>query len=174
MPLALVKVDGAQLHRSSRVWRDRTGPRARKMVPRQPFTSLTRRGEDTLRSSLPAIMLSAMTAPQGRRPVGYAWDADRACWASYTTGEPLDDATYMEGVRARRRACDRRRYWDESTGVRQRRKLRARVARKRPLKPVQGTLDGLLRRRRAAQLTLDHAHSEAPETGGLKKPDVKE
>ena len=64
---------------------------------------------------------------------------------SYTTGEPLDDARYMEGVRDRRRACDRRRYWDETTGVRQRRKVRARLERKRPPEPLRSTLEDALR-----------------------------
>ena len=84
-----------------------------------------------------------MTPPRGRRPVGYFWDARSACWLSYTTGKPLDEATYMEGVRARRRACDRRRYWDETSGVRQRRKVRARLERKHPPKPLQSTLGEL-------------------------------
>ena len=70
-----------------------------------------------------------MTPPRGRRPVGYLWHAGGAGWVSYTTGQPLDVARYMEGVRDRRRACDRRRYWDETTGVRQRRKVRARLER---------------------------------------------
>ena len=64
---------------------------------------------------------------------------------SYTTGEPLDVARYMEGVRDRRRACDRRRYWDETTGVRQRRKVRARLERKRPPQPRQRILEELTR-----------------------------
>ena len=70
-----------------------------------------------------------MTPPRGRRPVGYLWHEEGARWVSYATGEPLDVARYMEGVRDRRRACDRRRYWDETTGVRQRRKVRARLER---------------------------------------------
>ena len=86
-----------------------------------------------------------MAPPRGRRPVGYVWDARSARWLSLTTGEPLNGATYMEGVRARRRACDHRRYWDEGTGVRQQRKVRARLERKRPPKPLQSTLEELTR-----------------------------
>ena len=86
-----------------------------------------------------------MTPPRGRRPVGYLWHAGGARWVSYTTGQPLDVARYMEGVRDRRRACDRRRYWDETTGVRQRRKVRARLERKHPPEPLQSTLEDALR-----------------------------
>ena len=64
---------------------------------------------------------------------------------SYATGEPLDPGMYLEGVRDRRRACDRHRYWDETTGARQRRKVRARLERKRPPQPRQSTLEELTR-----------------------------
>ena len=42
-------------------------------------------------------------------------------------------------------ACDRHRYWDETTGARQRRKVRARLERKRPPQPRQRTLEELTR-----------------------------
>ena len=67
------------------------------------------------------------------------------------TGQPFDPVRYVAGVKRRQAECQRRRYWDESTGARQRRLARA--------KAVAGK-----RRRRAEQLTLDQARSDTAQT----------
>ena len=66
-------------------------------------------------------------------------------WYHAVTGKPFNEEVYIVGVRRRQAECERRRYWDDSSGTRQRRLLRSvRDAANRP------------RQRRAAmQLTLE-------------------
>ena len=60
------------------------------------------------------------------------------------TGKPFNKDAYFAGVRRRQAECKRRRYWDDTSGTRQRRLLRSmRDAANRPRK-----------RRTAMQLTL--------------------
>ena len=89
-------------------------------------------------------------APVGRPLVDYIWKEGFG-WIHTATGEPFDHDAYMSGVRRRQRDLERRRYWDPSTGTRDRRRLRAK--RQAAAKP---------RKRRAEQLTLDQARSDAP------------
>ena len=90
--------------------------------------------------------LPLMPRPLGRPFAEYAWQ--EGCWVHATTGEPFSQATYRAGVLRRQAECERRRYWDASTGTRERRLQRTR--REAAARP---------RKRRAAQLTqltLDH------------------
>ena len=71
-------------------------------------------------------------------------------WLHATTGMPFDEDVYRAGVLRRQAACERRRYWDPSTGARERQRERNKLlATARPLK----------RKRRAEQLTLDQVRS---------------
>ena len=88
-----------------------------------------------------------MARPPGRPLVEHVWREDGA-WVHAASGEPFDPVRYVAGVKRRQAECQRRRYWDESTGARQRRLARA--------KAVGG-------RRRAEQLTLDQVRSDASE-----------
>ena len=97
-------------------------------------------------------------APVGRPPLGYEWK-DGFGWIRTATGEPFSQATYRAGVLRRQAECERRRYWDASTGTRERRLQRAR--REAAARP---------RKRRLTQLTLDHVR----EGGATPKPDSLE
>ena len=90
-----------------------------------------------------------MARPPGRPLVEHVW-RDGA-WVHVATGQPFDPVRYVAGVKRRQAECQRRRYWDESTGARQRRLARA--------KAVAGK-----RRRRTEQLTLDQARSDTAQT----------
>ena len=90
--------------------------------------------------------LPLMPRPLGKPFAEYAWQ--EGCWVHATTGEPFSQATYRAGVLRRQAECERRRYWDASTGTRERRLQRTR--REAAARP---------RKRRATQLTqltLDH------------------
>ena len=66
---------------------------------------------------------------------------------------PFDEDVYKAGVLRRQAACERRRYWDPSTGARERQRERNKLlATARPLK----------RNRHAEQLTLDQVRSDNP------------
>ena len=87
-----------------------------------------------------------MARPLGRPLAEYVWQ--EGYWIHATTGEPFSQATYIAGVLRRQAECERRRYWDASTGTRERRLQRTR--REAAARP---------RKRRATQLTqltLDH------------------
>ena len=84
-----------------------------------------------------------MARPQGRPLAEHVW-RDGA-WHHAVTGEPFNKDAYFAGVRRRQAECERRRYWDDTSGTRQRRLLRSmRDAANRPRK-----------RRATMQLTLD-------------------
>ena len=84
-----------------------------------------------------------MALPRGRPLAEHAWRDGKWCHA--VTGEPFNEEVYMAGVRRRQAECERRRYWDNSSGTRHRRLLRSmRDAANRPRK-----------RRTAMQLTLE-------------------
>ena len=93
----------------------------------------------------------AMVRPHGRPLVEHLWRDGE--WLHVATGMPFDEDVYRAGVLRRQAACERRRYWDPSTGVwdgqRERNKL---LAAARPLK----------RKRHAEQLALDHVRSDNP------------
>ena len=88
-----------------------------------------------------------MALPPGRPLAEHVW-RDGA-WVHVATGQPFDPVRYVAGVKRRQAECQRRRYWDESTGARQRRLARAKAV-------------GGKRRRRAEQLTLDQARPDTP------------
>ena len=74
-------------------------------------------------------------------------------WLHATTRMPFDVNVYKAGVLRRQAACERRRYWDPTTGVRERQRERNKMlAATRPLK----------RKRHGEQLTLDHVRSDSP------------
>ena len=102
--------------------------------------------------------MKKMAPPPGRPLAEHVWKEGFG-WVHAATGELFDQAIYMAGVHRRQAECERRRYWDPSTGVRERRLQRTkRVATKR--------------RRRAEQLTLDRVRSDTPEIyEGLKEID---
>ena len=83
-----------------------------------------------------------MVRPQGRPLAEHVWRDGG--WYHAVTGEPFSKDVYFVGVRRRHAECERRRYWDDTSGTRQRRLLRSmRDAANRPRK-----------RRTAMQLTL--------------------
>ena len=93
----------------------------------------------------------AMARPPGRPLVEHVWRGGE--WLHATTGMPFDEGAYKAGVLRRQAACERRRYWDPSTGVRERQRERNKVlAAARTLK----------RTRDGEQLTLDHVRSGIP------------
>ena len=74
-----------------------------------------------------------MARPQGRPLAEHVW-RDGA-WHHAVTGEPFNKDAYFAGVRRRQAECERRRYWDDTSGKRQRRLLRSiRDAANRPRK----------------------------------------
>ena len=84
-----------------------------------------------------------MTRPQGRPLAEHFWRDGR--WHHAVTGKPFNEEEYIAGVRRRQAECERRRYWNDSSGTRQRRLLRSmRDAASRPRK-----------RRAAMQTTLE-------------------
>ena len=93
----------------------------------------------------------AMARPPGRPLVEHVWRGGE--WLHATTGVPFDEGAYKAGVLRRQAACERRRYWDPSTGVRERQRERNKVlAAARTLK----------RTRDGEQLTLDHLRPGIP------------
>ena len=83
-------------------------------------------------------------APVGRPPIDYEWK-EEGDWFHVVTGARYTYEAYKAGIRKRQRELEKRRYWDESTGTRERRRtrtLRAAAARAsaRPRKPRQATL----------------------------------
>ena len=59
-------------------------------------------------------------APVGRPPLGYEWREGR--WVHAATGGPLSQETFRAELRRRQRELEKRRYWDEDTGTRARRR----------------------------------------------------
>ena len=86
-----------------------------------------------------------MARPQGRPLVEHLWRDSG--WYHAVTEKPFDQEVYIAGVRRRQAECERRRYWDDTSGTRKRRLLRSmRNAASRPRK-----------RRAAMQPTLESA-----------------
>ena len=67
-------------------------------------------------------------APRGRPPTGHTFDAEMGAWMNDETGQPLDPRLHAALVECKKRACQRRLYWER--GGRQRRL--SRYVRKRP------------------------------------------
>ena len=83
-----------------------------------------------------------MARPRGRPLAEHVWRDGE--WYHAVTGKPFNEEVYIAGVRRRQAKCERRRYWDDSSGTRQRRLLRTmRDAANKPRK-----------RRKGMQLTL--------------------
>ena len=92
-----------------------------------------------------------MARPQGRPLAEHVWRDGG--WYHAVTGTPFNQEVYLAGVRRRQAECERRRYWDDTSGTRQHRPLRSMLeAAKRPRK-----------RRAAVQLTLESAPRSAEE-----------
>ena len=92
-----------------------------------------------------------MARPQGRPLAEHVWHD--GAWYHAVTGKPFNEEVYIAGVRRRQAECERRRYWDPSTGVRERQRERKKMlAAARPLK----------RTRDGEQLTFDHMRSGSP------------
>ena len=84
-----------------------------------------------------------MARPQGRPLAEHVWHD--GAWYHAVTGKPFNEEVYFAGVLRRQAECERRRYWDDTSGTRKRRLLRSmRDAANRPRK-----------RRAAMQLTLE-------------------
>ena len=83
-----------------------------------------------------------MARPQGRPLAEHVW-RDGA-WYHAVTGEPFNKGAYFAGVRRRQAECERRRYWDDTSGTRQRRLLRS----------MRDAANSPRKRRTAMQLTL--------------------
>ena len=74
-----------------------------------------------------------MARPQGRPLVEHVWRDNG--WFHEVTKKPFDQEVYIAGVRRRQAECERRRYWDDTSGTRKRRLLRSmRDAANRPRK----------------------------------------
>ncbi len=84
-----------------------------------------------------------MARPLGRPLAEHVWRDGE--WYHAVTGKPFNEEVYIAGVRRRQAECERRRYWDISSGTRQRRLLRSmRAAANRPRKrraTMQSTLE---------------------------------
>jgi hypothetical protein len=91
-----------------------------------------------------------MAPPVGRPLIEHVW-TEGLGWVHVATGEPFSPDVYLAGVRRRQRELERRRYWDPSTGTRERRWLRTK--RQAAAKP---------RKTSKVQLTLDQARSDTP------------
>ena len=90
-----------------------------------------------------------MTRPQGRPLAEHFWR--NGGWYHAVTGKPFNEEVYIAGVRRRQAECERRRYWDDTSGTRQPRLLHSmRDAANRPRK-----------RHAAMQLTLESAPCSA-------------
>ena len=85
-----------------------------------------------------------MAHPQGRPLAEHVWLVGG--WYHAVTGKPFNEEVYIAGVRRRQAECERRRYWNDASGTRQRRLLRSmRDAANRPRKrraAMQTTLQG--------------------------------
>ena len=93
-------------------------------------------------------------APVGRPPLGYEWK-DGFGWIRTATGEPLSQEAYRAELLRRQRELEKRRYWDEHTGTRARR-------RQRTLKEAEARAAAKVHRPR--QLTLlEQLRSSTPE-----------
>ena len=66
-------------------------------------------------------------------------------WYHEVTKKPFDQEVYIAGVRRRQAECERRRYWDHTSGTRQRRLQRS----------MRDAGDKRRNRRAAMQLTLE-------------------
>ena len=92
-----------------------------------------------------------MARPQGRPLAEHFWRDGG--WYHTVTGKPFNEEVYIAGVRRRQAECERRRYWDDASGTRERRLMRSmRDAANRPRK-----------RRAAMQLTLESVPRSAEE-----------
>ena len=91
-----------------------------------------------------------MECPRGRPLAEHVWR--EGAWFHALTGIRFDEEVYKAGVHRRQADCERRRYWDLSTGTRSRRLLR-----------VKREAAARTRKRRATdvQLTLDHVREGA-------------
>ena len=81
---------------------------------------------------------SGARAPRGRPPSGFVWNADTGEWRHAGTGEALCATGRRQRFKEKRRGYERSRYWDPSTGVRQRRLQRS--GGRRAVKLVQSKL----------------------------------
>ena len=68
---------------------------------------------------------SGARAPRGRPPRGFVWNAESGEWRHADTGEALSATGRRQRFKEKRRRYERSRYWDPSTGVRQRRLQRS-------------------------------------------------
>ncbi len=75
-------------------------------------------------------------APRGRPPAGYTFSVESGMWINDATGQPFDPRLHAALVDSKKRACQRRLYWDR--GGRQQRLDR--YVRKRKPKAKQSTL----------------------------------
>ena len=92
-----------------------------------------------------------MARPQGRPLAEHVWwDGG---WYHAVTGRPFNQEVYLAGVRRRQAECERRRYWDDTSGTRQRRLMRS----------MRDAADGPRKRRAAMQLTLESVPRSAAE-----------
>ena len=64
-----------------------------------------------------------MARPQGRPLAEHVWRDGG--WYHTVTGKPFNEEVYIAGVRRRQAECERRRYWDDASGTRERRLMRS-------------------------------------------------
>ena len=64
-----------------------------------------------------------MAHPQGRPLAEHFWRDGG--WYHAVTGKPFTEEVYIAGVRRRQAECERRRYWDDASGTRERRLMRS-------------------------------------------------
>ena len=64
-----------------------------------------------------------MARPQGRPLAEHVWRDGG--WYHAVTGKPFNEEAYIAGVRRRQADCERRRYWDDASGTRKRRRMRS-------------------------------------------------
>ncbi len=93
-----------------------------------------------------------MARPTGRPLAEHVWQEGR--WVYAITGEPFCQEVYEAGVRRRRADCERRRYWDLSTGTRERRLQRAKQVAIKRRRHASGA-GARQSRARGQQLTLE-------------------
>ena len=60
-----------------------------------------------------------MAPPPGRPPASHVWDEGQNGWAHAVTGRRFDAAAHAQQVRAKKRECLRKHYWER--GGRERR-----------------------------------------------------
>lgn len=70
-------------------------------------------------------MTQPRRAPRGRPPSGFVWSAATGDWRHAETGEAFCATRQRKIFEEKRRRRERSRYWDPSTGVRQRRLKRS-------------------------------------------------